>query len=204
MRTYRMSGIPTPDGCIIPLIATYFGYEPIAKSEVDEDKLDYYTRLEAVVADRLEKEGLELIDAGVCQKCLAEFGEERRGLHAEFTVDSVRFVGHLDRYAIIDNEWYPVEIKNLGRFMFDKAKKEGIFNVYPSYAVQEALYLRDSGKPGLYVVNNRDTGEMLKYSIPWEPGYLELKGFERLELPFSINDIFQTVISADNLVDQDN
>lgn len=207
MRAYRASEIPEPNGCLRPLVAQYLGYESTPQTKADQDRLDYYSKLEEVVAKRMIGI-ISLEEKGLCPQCWQEFKEERKGFHVELLTDLVRLVGHLDRKILIPAETeayekdYPVEIKNLGRFVFDKWKKNK-FAVYPSYATQECIYLESMQKPGLYIVNNRDTGEMLKYSIPYNGEYLTVEGFEKLELPFTISEVIETIHTIDIYVESD-
>lgn len=206
MRAYRASEIPEPNGCLRPLVAQYLGYESTPQTKADQDRLDYYSRLEKVVVDRLKKEEIyiEHNDEDPCYICYRNFNEECFGFHTKLLTELVNIRGHLDGIlkftgSVHHNE-NPVEIKNLGRFVFDKWKKNK-FAVYPSYAVQECIYLESMQKPGLYIVNNRDTGEMLKYSIPYNGEFLTVEGFEKLELPFTITEVIETVHTIDIYVE---
>ena len=180
---FRMSNAPYPGACIRPMVASQLGYEAAPRTGASTELLEYCTRLEALVADKLHsKHGLDLADGGECPIC-----KNRNGIHTELHHFQFDCVGHMDREVILEHR-FPVEIKNLGRFTWEKFSREK-FGVYPNYASQEALYLESRRQPGLYVVANRDTGELLTYSIPYDGQKLQIPGFEILDLPFQSEDV---------------
>ena len=63
------------------------------RSDMDEDRLEHYSRLEAVAAEKLEKEGFEVLDSGECKIC----NNGRCGWHIEIEEGLFKLVGHLDR-----------------------------------------------------------------------------------------------------------
>ena len=182
---YRMS---ESGNCPRVLAAPKLGYEPIPESESQIKLLKHASRHEQVVADALSDEGYTLLDAGLCLDCLKEFGEKRYGFHVEIITFLIRLIGHIDRLIVVNGSSYPLEIKSLGRFTFEKFKRER-FGYSPSYAGQEACYLEAIKRPGFYAVQNRDTGELLKYSIPRNGKFIELEGFERLEIPITYEQV---------------
>lgn len=191
-RVYRMSEA----GCMRVLSARILGYEPIPRTEAEVRLLKHASRHEGLIVEALRDEGYYLErpvwgrEVGVpCPLCP---GEAKYGFHVEIETPLIRLIGHLD--AVIkanDDIFYPLEIKSLGRFTFEKFRKNR-FDIYSEYAGQEACYLKAKGCPGFYVVGNRDTGELLKYSIPYHTEIAELNGFARLDLP----------ITADTIIDR--
>lgn len=184
---YRMS---EAGACPTVLAAMQLGYEPVPESEASLRLMRHASRHEELFADDLYSEYGWVLDGGIrpCPKCTVEFDSERYGIHIEIRTQLIRLIGHLDRRAIIIGVKYPVEIKSLGRFTFDKFKRDK-FDSFPEYAAQETCYLEAEDRPGLYVVGNRDTGELLKYTIPYNHQSLDLPGFEELELPITYDAI---------------
>ena len=181
--TYRMS---EAGGCIKSLAAQRLGYETSSpRTQDDESRLEYYSMCEDLAAYQLMKRGLVLEGGDVCDKC-----QGRRGAHVEVSTDLFNLVGHLDRRLITTTAKYPIEIKSLGRFTWEGFRKHQ-FNEFPDYAGQEACYLQAEGKPGIYWVMNRDTGQCLGYIVNDFGNELNLKGFEKIVLPVTFNIIVQ-------------
>jgi len=177
MNIYRMSGI----GCQRAIAAEKLGYEPIPETGDSKILLEEATEDEKRVRDRLGKAGIELgstilaplviFEGCCCKQCKEEFGIERFGIHVELTTPLIRLVGHLDDTVVHRGEdyplgWkdYPLEIKNLGRFTFDKFRRNQ-FADFPEYEAQEALYLAAKDSSGIYAVRCRDNGRMLTYTV---------------------------------------
>jgi len=185
--------------CIKALVAQGLGYESVADTEIQIKQLVHYTRHEGLVKMALEDEGYELQHATTCPQCLDEFGDDRKGIHTEFSTDIIRVIGHLDGKIRADNgSFYPLEIKSLGRFSFDKCKRESL-EAFPGYVAQEACYLYSENSPGFYVVCNRDTGEMLKYAIPYGQ-VVSLGGFSQLDIHLPIESIIDNLHIVDIFV----
>lgn len=176
--------------CPKALAAPFLGFERIADKPEAQRIMRESSRHEALVAEDLAEEGIVLSGGLLCGKCQDEFGDKRYGTHVEIKNASVRLIGHLDRQAHLSDKWIPVEIKAFGRFTFEKWRKMA-WDYYSEYEAQEALYLHATHKSGLYVVKNRDTGELLKYYVPntYDGGYYSPVGWERLDLRVKAADI---------------
>jgi len=186
-------GMSEAGHCVRALSAARLGYEPIAETQDDRDRLWYYSMLESVAAMQMMAEGITLEHGGECEICRERYGVERHGIHVEIETPIILLVGHLDRRAIIDGNRYPVEIKCLGRFSHREFERE-MFGLFPDYDGQEACYLEAEGKPGLYWVMNRDTGVPLRYTVNDTTGMLaRLDGFT----PITLASTFEEVL--DNL-----
>ena len=184
MNVYRMS---SAGACPRVIAAEILGYEPIPESGGSTRLLEHATRHEAIFADYFTQEtGIELEDAGLCQQCLEEFGDERYGHHVEIKTTNFRTIGHMDRRTLPTLN--PVEIKSLGRFGYDKFIKEPFTGQYSSYTGQEAMYLHHAHMPGLYLVGNRDTGALKIYSIAYKQEHFP-GNFDRIELPITGGDL---------------
>ena len=184
MNIYTMS---SSGDCPRAIAAPMLGYEPIAETEHGTQLLRHASRHEQLVADYLTEDGYILIDGGLCGKCL-EHGVKRYGIHVEFETILIKVIGHLDRRIKVGDDLYPLEIKSLGRFTFDKFKRYR-FEAFPGYAGQIALYMKAENKPSFYAVCNRDTGELLKLSIPYNGEIVQLQGFQGIESPVDPEDI---------------
>lgn len=182
---YRMS---EAGDCPKALSAIKLGYEPIPRTKIDEDRLNYYTRCEELAAEQIKRLGFTLQESEICLTCRDRYGNTRYGLHVE--LDSILFslMGHLDRRLLYNDNWLPVEIKSLGRFNWQNFKRYQ-FEKFSGYACQEACYLEAENSPGIYWVMNRDTGENLRYIINDYMSIISLDGFEKLELPIKYQDI---------------
>ena len=159
MSEFRMSSV---GACIRALAAARLGYEPIPDSESSIIVMRESSRHEDMVVEDLRAEGYEIERGGICPIC----PDERKGIHIE--LDSlVHLTGHLDGRITVNGEAYPLEIKALGRFIFDKFKRFG-FRDFLGYASQIVVYMEAEKKPAFYVVKSRDTGEQLRFSVPYK------------------------------------
>ena len=193
MGTFSMS---ETGNCVRALVASRMDYEPMPETKGQLRLLRHASRHEEMFAnDIAEEHGITLIAGGLCERC-RELGIERKGIHVEIPTFLYTLVGHLDRRAIINGRQFPVEIKALGRFTFEKFRKNG-FEAFPGYAAQEACYLQAEGLPGLYIVGNRDTGELLKYTIPYKGETIKIEGFSELHLPIEFKDIDSKLCAAE-------
>lgn len=165
--------------CIKALAARSLGYESLPTSPGSQTIMEEGKLHEGVVAQKLVSEGYALEEVPVCISCLQEFSEERNGIHVELVADSLRFIGHLDRRICVNGNWYPLEIKSMGRFTFAKFERLG-FEAFPEYSGQEACYLEAEKRPGLYVVKCRDTGEIRRFVVPYQGTSLD--GWDELPL----------------------
>jgi len=182
VRTYRMS---EAGECSRVLSAQQLGYETSLPTEAGRKALEYYSTLEHVAANMIQSEGYQLQYVGKCPIC-SQNGEERQGIHVEIPHIMFNLIGHLDRRILIGSIWYPLEIKCLGRFSFDKFERKG-FAEFPGYAAQEVCYLEAEQKPGVYAVLNRDTGKLNKYEVSHNG--LNLNLFPKLEFTTTFTDI---------------
>ena len=191
MNEYRMS---SAGDCPKALAAERLGYEAVKDSPSLTTIGRESTRHEQWIADDLIESGLILYDGGKCEKC----PDERHGIHVELETPIVKLVGHMDRRILVDKQYYPLEIKALGRFTFDQFKREK-FKAFSGYEAQEICYLEAEGKPGYYLVKSRDTGELLKYFVPYKGQFPpELPGFSReLELSTNIDNILERIHLAE-------
>jgi hypothetical protein len=173
------------------------------RSDMDEDRLEHYSRLEAVAAEKLEKEGFEVLDSGECKIC----NNGRCGWHIEIEEGLFKLVGHLDRRVnipdiLIDKKsaydvWkfkeglsrqLPVEIKSLGPESWKRFEAYQ-FKEFMSYAYQECCYLHQAGTPGIYWVMNRDSGKCLKYIVNDFKKEYQFPGFTNITLPITYDQI---------------
>jgi len=191
MRVYRMSSIGE---CPKALVAKNLGYEPTSESKSQDTLLKHATRFEHLVASALTDEGYNLRwTHEFCESCSSEFGDRRYGFHSEFSTFLVRVVGHIDRRLQVSDNQYPLEIKSFGRFIFPKFQKEG-FSAFPEYAAQIVCQIHSEKKPGFYAACNRDTGEMLKLSLPYNGEYADgINGFTRIVAPANMDDILDQI-----------
>lgn len=192
MNFYSMS---ETGSCPRVLSAQKLGNEPKSRSELDLDRLSYYSSLEAVAADRLGAEGFTVIDAGECPIC----HNGRCGHHIEMEEGLFKLVGHLDRRIILpDGRQLPVEIKSLGDVSWKEMEKTQ-FKDHMSYAFQEACYLKHENSPGIYWVMHRDNGRILKYIVNDTNNEYNLSGFTKITLPIT----YDQIIDKLNLVEID-
>lgn len=157
---YHMSGI----GCQRALAAEKLGYDPTPEREGGELIMKEASLHEGMVKDRMREAGISIEEGGMCEACLKEFGNERKGIHVELTTPLIRAVGHLDGKIYFNHEYYPLEIKAFGRFTWDKFRKEQL-DYSIAYKNQAGVYIAAVGKPGVYIVKNRDNGQLLIYTI---------------------------------------
>jgi hypothetical protein len=191
--------------CPRVLSAMRLGNEPVSRGESDLERLKYYTSLEAVAAEKLIKEGFVVLEAGECQICK----NGRMGHHIEIEEDLFKLVGHLDRRVILpDERRLPVEIKCLGPNSW-KIFQDSQFKHSMGYAYQECCYLQHEKSPGIYWIMNRDNGEVLKYIVNDTNNEYNLKGFEKITLPVTYDQIIdklnliEIVVSENKLHDPD-
>jgi len=85
----------------------------------------------------------------------------REGWHVQQEFDGYQLVGHFDDLVTPMAETNPhiAEYKALGRFTCQQLVKEGVYN-HRTYYTQVSAYHHLAGFPILYVVKNRDTGQM--------------------------------------------
>ncbi len=190
MTIYTMS---ETGACPRVLSAVKLKYDAVPRTGNDEERLEYYTTLEAVAAKKLQDMGYELIEGSWCPTC------QRHGIHVEVKEGLFTLVGHLDRRIVLaDNRTFPVEIKCLGPDSW-KLFRGSQFEHFRTYAAQEACYLHAEQKPGIYWVMNRDSGECLKYIVNDTDGVLDLEGFIRITLPVT----YDAIVDKLNLVELD-
>ena len=195
---YRISNVGE---CSRSLAASRLGNNPTPETEDDKTRLKYYSDLEEICAKKLINLGLQILPGEQsieCNKpgCVYEDGSRRKGIHVEIQTDLLDFVGHLDRRVQLKSGVYPVEIKCLGRFGWQKFVKDN-FKSYPSYAMPEACYLEAEGKPGLYVCMNRDTGDLAKYVINDKKKEIKLDDFIDLELPVTFEKVIEKLTNIE-------
>jgi len=201
MSIYRMSEVGS---CSRALAASKLGNEPTANTSDDEIRLKYYTMLEEVCASKIADLHIgELIPGIQSRQCEICKDVVRSGIHVQLSTDLIDFVGHLDRRIKLRNGiTYPVEIKCLGRFTWQKWVQK-TFAVYPEYAYQEVCYLEAEGKPGLYFCMNRDTGDLAKYIINDSKHEINLSDFTNLTLPITFEDVVEKVNDIEIAVCED-
>jgi hypothetical protein len=178
--------------CQRSLVAMALGYTRTPRSEYQKQLLRHTSRCEYLTIEELKFQGIEAVSSGhkPCPICLQIFNEERYGYHVELAIAyNISLVGHIDGMIKKDKD-YPLEIKNLGRFSWEKFKNKS-FTAFPAYPAQELCYLASCESPGYYVVANRDTGELLKFSVPYNGVYPpSIEGFtELISLPVTFDQI---------------
>jgi hypothetical protein len=173
--------------CPRVLSALKLGNKPVERTNVDTERLEYYSSLEAVAAKKLEDEGFLVLDAGECPICK----NGRCGHHIEIQEDLFKLIGHIDRRVILpDNRQLPVEIKGLGPDSF-KLFEAVQFKESMNYAFQECCYLHHEKSPGIYWVMSRDSGRVLKYIVNDFNNEYDLPGFQKLTLPIQYDQIIE-------------
>jgi len=176
------------------------GNIPTPGTQDDEVRLNYYSLLEDICAQKLIDLGLEIlpgVHSTPCPKCKYDDGTQKNGIHVEIETDLITLVGHLDRRVQLKSGVYPVEIKCLGRFGWQKFVKEQFKGQYLGYASQEACYLEAEQKPGLYVCMNRDTGDLAKYIINDKDKKIKLDGFTNLDLPVTFDQVVDKLVNIE-------
>ena len=150
MRIYRMS---ESGNCPKVLAARQLGYEPVPETEASLRIMRESSRHEGWVCEELESEGYAITDR---QK--------------ELTIETplLKLVGHIDGIADKDSTRQLLEIKALGRFTYAKYLREGL-DAYPEYQAQVTCYAEALKLPILFVVKNRDTGEIIKTRLDKPP-----------------------------------
>ena len=186
-------GMSDSYGCPRAMVAQRIGYEPAARPawQDNTELLRYATLCEAVAAQQIKDLGYEVLEAGLCTKCMST-GRERSGFHVELETPLLTLLGHEDRRIVIDGMEFPVEIKSLGKNSWNEFAKNG-FESSLGYAGQEACYLEAEKKPGIYWVLNRDNGKSLKYIINDFGHLLNLPKFEKLFLPITFNQVLENL-----------
>lgn len=138
--------------CVRALWAALEEIQPMSPSEKLEDIFEEGHLHEAAVKQVLESEGAEIDDqAEVTYWVLA---------------GKVKIVGHLDGDILNWNQIW--ENKALGKAGFQRYRNVG-FDAYPEYAWQISVYMYATGKPALYTVKSRDSGELDRKIIDKAP-----------------------------------
>ena len=181
--------------CSRVISAKLLGNQETPRTPGDLEKLEYYSSLEAVAARKLSKLGFSVEEAGRCKAC------GRNGFHVEIKEKTFKLVGHLDRtvssYRDIPFEKeLPVEIKCLGPDSW-KEFRDFQFSKFSEYASQEACYLEAEQSPGLYIVMNRDSGELLKYIVNDSENTYNFEGFEKITLPVTFMEVLAKLYSIE-------
>lgn len=190
---YKMS---ESGACSKALAATRLGYEYAPPSGGGgEVVMREGKRHEIHIAEDLAEMGYELEDAGECMQCREEFGATGiGGHHVEINTFLIRLIGHIDRYLVIDGQRFPCEFKSMGVFPYQKFKKEGLIG-YPGYVSQEACYIGYMQKPGLYVVKDRNSGEMSIYTVPF--GDVVIPGHTILPINMTLDAVLDKIHQVD-------
>lgn len=157
---FRMS---EAGGCQLAMAARKLGYEPLPESKESQTIMEEASEDEFRVKRKLISKGLSLCSNGspvTCTRCGAG------GYHVEIETELVKIVGHLDDYIYTPHEkMMPLEIKNLGRFSWNKFHKSNLEG-FPEYKAQFALYLEASHSlGGVYITRCRDHGLLLIYTV---------------------------------------
>ena len=130
------------------------------------DAAEEGTVQEAIVKDKLRKEGWLIEEGGKCTKCT---GHGTKGIHVDMTYGNMFIVGHMDGTATKDNEKRILEVKTMSQFEFDRWMKGG-FDAFPAYAAQLSCYMEAYGlTKALYAVKNRNNGYLHKTLIDKQP-----------------------------------
>ena len=152
---YRMSGA---GHCARNLWAERTGVEGIAKPSWLNEAAEEGKEQEHIVKRRLIREGWQIEEGGICEKCKKEFKEVREGIHVEVIAGNIRLIGHMDGYAAKDGVKRILEVKSMSQYEFDRWMK-GKFEEFPVYADQLTCYNKaDGNNKSLYAVKNRNNG----------------------------------------------
>ena len=182
-------GMSSAGDCSRVLSAMRLNYEAVPQGQDDLDRLNHYTRCEALAGQQILDMGFRVEPSSLCLQCQKEFGIERHGIHVEKDTPLFRMIGHLDRRIVLESGWkIPVEIKSLGKDSWIKFKRNG-FSAFPGYAGQECCYLEAEQAPGIYWVMERDSGRPLRYIVNDPKQEIQLEGFTRIELPITFDQI---------------
>ena len=174
--------------CSRDLVATYLGHETAPETPAQQRLLKHATLHEAIFANYFTEEtGIPLLDAGLCEECKVNRGIERYGFHVELKYGKIKLIGHIDRFAQMETA-IQTEIKSLGRFGYDKFLKQN-FKAYSTYEWQEACYMESTDTPGIYIVGNRDTGQLRRYCITRGDKTLKINGCDALQVNVTAADI---------------
>lgn len=147
---YRMSEAGT---CSRVLGAVRLGYEPLPETEASKRIMREGQRHEELTIQDLTDEGYVITDR---QK--------------EIVLETPILIlqGHIDGVARKDGLPYLLEIKSMGRFTFQKYQTKGL-GAFPEYQAQITCYEANTQLPILYVVKNRDNGELNKMILEKPP-----------------------------------
>jgi len=140
--------------CPKVLAAERLGYEPVPETAATLRIFKESSRHEDFVIEDLEAEGYLISDR---QK--------------EYTLETpiITLIGHIDGVAHKDSNTHLLEVKALGRFTFDRFKRQGL-SIYPGYQAQITCYAEVTKfLPILLAVKCRDTGEIIKSFLDKPP-----------------------------------
>lgn len=132
--------------CETALIHSLLGQTPAAPPESMQRRFDDGHLHEPAILDYLRGLGWEIWDD--------------QDTVAVPVSQGIVIVGHVDGLTTnVAQEKYVVECKSMSEMMFRLWKSHGI-DAFPRYAMQISLYMRGTGRPALYAVKNKNSGEI--------------------------------------------
>jgi CRISPR/Cas system-associated exonuclease Cas4 (RecB family) len=180
---YRMSSL---GHCPRALSAARLAYEPLPEPRFLQVAGREGERHEGWVIEDLEAEGWEVTD---------------RQREVRLRYPAFELVGHIDGIARRNGDRYLLEVKSMSRFRYQSFVSGG-FTRFRDYAYQITAYQKAVNLPVMYVVKNRDSGQVLepvpvleKPPADWEQVYdtilsVELAARKKQLCPATYSDDF--------------
>lgn len=150
MGTYRISSLGQ---CPRMLSALALGYEMLPESPSLKLAACEGERHEQWVIADLEEEGWQIT---------------KRQHEVKLSFPAFELVGHIDGVAQSNGSEYLLEIKSLSRFRYRSFVSAG-FQRFRDYACQITAYQKAVQLPIMYVVKNRDTGQLYNLELDKPP-----------------------------------
>lgn len=141
-------------GCLRALVAARLGYDPLPFDEASELRMAEGNLHEAAILEQLVRDGWTMVD------------EQEE---TELVVgDRLVIRGHIDAVGIRPSGTRVVEVKAMG----DGPCKEFLTNGFDTnrrHATQLSVYMAALDLPGLFVVKNRNSGQMHLFEVDEPP-----------------------------------
>ena len=151
---YRMS---ESGQCPRALGARRLRYDPMPELEANIRIMREGSRHENLVIEDLTEDGYHIYDR-----------------QREVTIETPLLIlqGHIDGIASKNGDTRILEIKALGKFTFQKYRSKGL-ELFPEYQSQITCYAEATNLPILYVVKDRDSGELIKTKLSKPPLHID-------------------------------